>query len=149
MSDAEFNALSESNKLLVADKLLSSLFFGYPLSTLKEKIASASFMHDVAKELKEELIDKDRLESAITDENKFDRPNLQNFLVLGGKNYFNHKGVVGETKVDNTGAINRLYMRPKEDSYSFEPLSIAATLYKVFGIVNPEVLTNGNIAVEI
>ena len=79
----------------------------------------------------------------------WDHGNLQNFLVLGGKNYFNHRGIVGETKVDSTGAVNRLYMRPTENSYSFEPLSIAATLYKVFGITNPEILTDSNAAVNL
>lgn len=74
----------------------------------------------------------------------WDHGNLQNFYVLGGKGYFNHKGVVGETIVDNTGSINRLYLKPKIDSYQFEPLSIAATLYKIYGIDNPETLTNGN-----
>lgn len=74
----------------------------------------------------------------------WDHGNLQNFYVLGGKGYFNHKGVVGETVVDNTGSINRLYLKPKMGSYQFEPLSIAATLYKIYGIDNPETLTNGN-----
>ncbi len=74
----------------------------------------------------------------------WDHGNLQNFYVLGGKGYFNHKGVVGETIVDNTGSINRLYLKPQTGSYQFEPLSIAATLYKIYGIDNPETLTNGN-----
>ena len=74
----------------------------------------------------------------------WDHGNLQNFYVLGGKGYFNHKGVVGETVVDNTGSINRLYLKPKAGSYQFEPMSIAATLYKIYGIDNPETLTNGN-----
>ena len=74
----------------------------------------------------------------------WDHGNLQNFYVLGGKGYFNHKGVVGETILENTGQINRLFLKPKAGSYQFEPLSIAATLYKIYGIDNPEVLTNGN-----
>lgn len=74
----------------------------------------------------------------------WDHGNLQNFYVLGGKGYFNHKGIVGETIVDNTGSINRLYLKPKSGSYQFEPMSIAATLYKIYGIDNPETLTNGN-----
>lgn len=79
----------------------------------------------------------------------WDHGNLQNLYVLGGKKYFNHKGVVGETVVDDPGSINRLYMKPKEGSYAFEPLSIAATLYKIFGITNPEVLTDGNSAINL
>ena len=74
----------------------------------------------------------------------WDHGNLQNFYVLGGKGYFNHKGVVGETVVDNTGSINRLYLKPKTGTYQFEPLSIAATLYKIYGIENPETLTGNN-----
>ncbi len=77
----------------------------------------------------------------------WDHGNLQNFYVLGGKGYFNHKGVVGETALDNTGAINRMFLKPKSGTYQFEPLSIAATLYKIYGIENPETLTNGNNAV--
>ena len=79
----------------------------------------------------------------------WDHGNLQNFYVLGGKNYFSHRGVVGETILDETGAVNRLYMKPKEGSESYEHLSIAATLYKVFGIMNPEVLTDGNAPVNL
>jgi len=52
--------------------------------------------------------------------------------------------VVGETVLENTGQINRLYLKPKSGTYTFEPLSIAATLYKIYGIENPEILTNGN-----
>jgi len=79
----------------------------------------------------------------------WDHGNLQNFYVLGGKNYFSHRGVVGETVLDDSGSVNRLYMKPKEGSESYEHLSIAATLYKVFGITNPEVLTDGNTPVNL
>jgi len=75
--------------------------------------------------------------------NGWDHGNLQNFYVLGGNGYFNHKGIVGETIVENTGEINRLYLKPKNGTYWFEPLSIAATLYKIYGIENPEIMTDG------
>jgi len=78
----------------------------------------------------------------------WDHGNLQNFYVLGGKGYFNHKGVVGETILDNPGQINRLYLKPKPGTYTFEPLSIAATLYKIYGIENPEALTGGYKAID-
>jgi len=78
----------------------------------------------------------------------WDHDNLQNFYVLGGKGYFNHKGIVGETIVEDTGSINRLYLKPKSGTYQFEPLSIAATLYKIYGTENPEILTNNNGAVD-
>ena len=73
----------------------------------------------------------------------WDHGNLQNFYLFGGKNYFNYVGVVGETKLEKTGEINRLFLKPKDDSYWFEPYSIAATLYKIYGIQNPEYLTGG------
>ena len=76
--------------------------------------------------------------------NGWDHGNLQNLYVLGGKDYFTHKGVVGETVVDVTGSLNRLWLKPKPGTYWFEPISIASTLYKLYGIENPEVLTGGN-----
>jgi uncharacterized protein (DUF1501 family) len=73
----------------------------------------------------------------------WDHGNLQNFYVFAGKGYFKHKGVVGETTLEDVGAVNRLYLQPKSNSYWFEPLSIAATFYKIFGIQNPEIITGG------
>jgi len=75
--------------------------------------------------------------------NGWDHGNLQNLYVLGGKRYFTHKGVVGETIVDNAGS-NRIWLKPKSGTYWFEPLSIASTLYSIYGIENPNVLTGGN-----
>ncbi len=74
----------------------------------------------------------------------WDHGNLQNFFVLGGEDYFTHEGIVGETVVDVTGRVNRLWLKPKNGTYWFEPLSIAATLYKIYGIENPDILTGGN-----
>ena len=76
--------------------------------------------------------------------NGWDHGNLQNLYIVGGKDYFNHKGVVGETVVDATGSLNRLWLKPKPNTYWFEPISIASTLYKLYGIENPEVLTGGS-----
>jgi len=76
--------------------------------------------------------------------NGWDHGNLQNLYVLGGKGYFNHKGVVGETRLENQGGVNRLFLKPQNGSYTFEPLSIASTLYHIYGVENPETLTNGN-----
>ncbi|MCF6330897.1 MAG: DUF1501 domain-containing protein [Sulfurimonas sp.] len=73
----------------------------------------------------------------------WDHGNLQNLFLLGGKDYFNHVGVVGETKVEGTGEFNRLFLKPADNSYWFEPYSIAATLYSIYGITNPEYLTGG------
>jgi len=73
--------------------------------------------------------------------NGWDHGNLQNFFLLGGKKYFNTPGVVGQTAVNSTGSANRLYSIPKSGTYWFEPLSVAATIYSIYGITNPEVLT--------
>jgi len=80
--------------------------------------------------------------------NGWDHGNLQNLYVLGGKGYFNHKGIVGETILENTGSLNRLWLKPKKDTYWFEPNSIAATLYKIYGIQNPTILTDGYDVIE-
>ena len=79
----------------------------------------------------------------------WDHGNLQTFYLLGGKNYFNHKGVVGETKLKVSGATNRLFLYPDDNSYSFEPMSIASTIYKIFGVTNPEVLSSGYNPIDI
>jgi hypothetical protein len=79
----------------------------------------------------------------------WDHGNLQNLYVLGGKDYFSHKGVVGETVLEDVGAINRLYLKPKDSTYQFEPMSIASMIYKIYGVQNPEVLTGGYKAVDI
>jgi len=81
--------------------------------------------------------------------NGWDHGNLQNLYIFGGKGYFNHKGVVGETTLDVTGKVNRLWLKPKNGTYWFEPLSIGATLYNIYGIDNPEVLTGGYGAIDI
>jgi hypothetical protein len=73
LSDAEFNALSTVNKRQVADKLLSTLFFGYPLKTLEEKIASGSFISSTLTALDEDRTDKAWLENHILDENIYRR----------------------------------------------------------------------------
>ncbi len=78
----------------------------------------------------------------------WDHGNNQNFYLLGGKGYLKTPGIVGETELYNPNRLNRLYLKPKDGSYSFEPLSIAATIYKAFGVINPEVLTDGYTAIE-
>ena len=80
LSDNEFNALPESEKLLVADKLLSTLFFSYPLTQLQEKIDSGKFVSSLQNNLKEKTTDIAWLESEILDENKFYRANNEESL---------------------------------------------------------------------
>ena len=71
----------------------------------------------------------------------WDHGNNQNVYWFGGSDYLNPLGVVGETEVFGTGNANRLYTRPKAGSPHFQVFSIAATLYRMYGITNPEVLT--------
>ena len=81
--------------------------------------------------------------------NGWDHGNLQNLYILGGKGYFNHRGIVGETVLQNRGQINRLFLKPRDGSYWFEPMSIASTIYKIYGIENPTILTGGYVPIEI
>jgi hypothetical protein len=71
LTNSKFNALKESQKLQVADKLLSTLFFGYPLKELKEKINSDTFINEIKDGLDKESTDKEWLENYILDEEKF------------------------------------------------------------------------------
>lgn len=80
--------------------------------------------------------------------NGWDHGNNQNLYIFGGNRYFNHLGIVGETTPYGDAKANRLYLKPKDGSYFFEPYSIGATLYKIFGIKNPEVLTGGYKEIE-
>ncbi len=77
----------------------------------------------------------------------WDHGNLQNVYWFGGSDYMNHLGIVGETEVEGKGG--RIYQRPKgfgtaNASYHFQAFSVAATIYRMYGIKNPEILTNGN-----
>jgi len=79
----------------------------------------------------------------------WDHGNNQNVYWFGGSDYMNHLGIVGETEITGTGDTNRLYTRPKNfgqvgESYHFQVFSIAATIYKMYGITNPEILTDNN-----
>lgn len=77
----------------------------------------------------------------------WDHGNLQNLFILGGSDYFNHVGgtdaIVGETVVDNEGKPRggRVWLKPKEGSYSCEPFSVASTIYAIHGVNNPDALT--------
>ncbi len=71
LSDADFNALTAAQKRKVADTLLSTLFFAYPLHTLEEKINSGHFVSSVYNGLHEERTDKEWLESYILDDDIF------------------------------------------------------------------------------
>jgi uncharacterized protein (DUF1501 family) len=73
----------------------------------------------------------------------WDHGNILNLYVIGNEpNYLKMGKVIGETEIfkpDLDG--NRIYMRPVEGSEKYEPFSIASTIESIFGIKNPEVLT--------
>jgi hypothetical protein len=71
LTNDEFNALNNAQKLQVANKLLTTLFFGYPLNELEEKIDSDNFIAGIRSGFEEERTDKAWLESYILDEDKF------------------------------------------------------------------------------
>jgi len=52
---------------------------------------------------------------------------------------------IGTTKVIGTPGQNRLFTSPAGGSVQYEPMSIAATVYKHFGVNNPEVLTKDTV----
>jgi len=72
----------------------------------------------------------------------WDHGNLQNLYVVGGKDYFHVPRLVGQTVLDRSGSANRLYLRPKSGTYWFEPISVASTIYSIYGVTNPGVLTD-------
>ncbi len=84
----------------------------------------------------------------LNDSEGWDHGNNQNVYIFGGKDYFNHVGIVGETQLQPTEANNRLYTEPRANSYTFEPYAVAATIYKMYGVSNPEVLTQGYGAID-
>jgi uncharacterized protein (DUF1501 family) len=74
----------------------------------------------------------------------WDHGNIFNLFVAGNEtSYLNMGKIIGETEIfkpDLEG--NRVYMRPTESSEQHEPFAIASTIEKIFGIKNPEVLTD-------
>ena len=70
-SDGEFNALSEMQQFQVADKLLSTLFFGLPQDKLEEQIASQRFISHIRAGLNSDRTDKEWLENYILDKEYF------------------------------------------------------------------------------
>ena len=71
LSNDDFNALSDENRLQVADKLLTTLFFGYPLKALKDKIATGNFIDSLHSELNKDSTDKEWLENYILNDEEF------------------------------------------------------------------------------
>jgi len=75
LSDTKFNGLSETNKRQVADKLLSTLFFGFPLKELQEKIDSGSFISTILNGLDEDRTDEATLETLILNDDIYKQSN--------------------------------------------------------------------------
>ncbi|MDH5694580.1 MAG: hypothetical protein OEZ47_15895, partial [Gammaproteobacteria bacterium] len=49
--------------------------------------------------------------------------------------------IVGETVRTGNRGVNRQFTTPADGSYQFEPFSFASTMYKYFGVNNPEIIT--------
>ena len=71
LTDSEFDALDESGQLAVANKLLTTLFFGYPLKKLKKKIGDGNFLSGIRSGLDTETTDKAWLENYLLDDTVF------------------------------------------------------------------------------
>lgn len=72
----------------------------------------------------------------------WDHGNNQTFFTVGGKN-IRPTGlgkIVGSTELVAEGN-DRLFTRPTSSSYQCEPFAIASSLYKYFGVQNPQLLT--------
>jgi len=72
----------------------------------------------------------------------WDHGNNMNLYTFGGSSVPGRimGQVIGSTKVIGTPGQNRLFTTPVDD-IQFEPMSIAATVYKHFGVTNPDILT--------
>ncbi len=74
----------------------------------------------------------------------WDHGNNMNLYTFGGSSVpgRNMGQIIGTTSIIGTPGQNRLFTTPASGSPQYEPMSIAATVYKHFGVQNPEVLTN-------
>lgn len=72
LSNDEFNALTKEQKLIVADKLLSTLFFGYKYKELQTLVDSGNFIDEIREAIKVEKIDSVVLEETLLDKDMFD-----------------------------------------------------------------------------
>lgn len=86
----------------------------------------------------------------INDTLGWDHGNNQNFYTVGGAGIPGRRlgKLVGKTLRAGTAFENRQYTVPTPDSYQFEPYAVAATMYRYFGVQNPEMLTGGVSAID-
>jgi hypothetical protein len=75
--------------------------------------------------------------------NGWDHGNNQVVYWFGGKRFFHQLGIVGNTELDILEKKSRLFSKPAADSYRFQAYSVASTIYALYGVENPEVLTGG------
>jgi hypothetical protein len=98
LSDSELNALSKTQQLQVADKLLTTLFFAYPHTTVEAMLEKGNFLKSVEKDLTTLRNNTAAVENAILDERKIYRPRY-------------HKETVD--------ILSRFYLAKKLDRYYF------------------------------
>lgn len=75
----------------------------------------------------------------------WDHGNNQNLYTIGGQGIRSQHAlgkVVGRTEVFGSAAQNRLFTKPVDGSYETEPMAIAASTYRYFGVNNPKALTH-------
>ena len=79
----------------------------------------------------------------VNDSMGWDHGNNQNLYTLGGSAIADRAlgKLVGKTKRIGTSFENRQYTSPRGSSYQCEPFAIAASMFKYFGVQNPEILT--------
>lgn len=85
----------------------------------------------------------------LNDANGWDHGNNQNLYTIGGSAISGRPlgKLVGKTQRTGTPYRNRQFTAPTDDSYQCEPFAIASTLFKYFGVQNPELLT-GETAID-
>jgi len=73
----------------------------------------------------------------------WDHGNNMNLYTFGGADIGGRQlgKIVGSTRRIGTSGQNRQFTSPTDGSYEFEPMSIASSVYKYFGVQNPEALT--------
>jgi len=73
----------------------------------------------------------------------WDHGNNQNLYTFGGKAIAGRGlgKIVGRTERIGSSGLNRQYTSPTSDSYQFEPFALASTMYKHFGVSNPQVIS--------
>ena len=79
----------------------------------------------------------------------WDHGNNQNLYTFGGKAIAGRGlgKIVGRTERIGSSGLNRQYTSPTASSYQFEPFALASTMYKHFGVSNPQVIS-GEYAID-